>query len=88
MDHNHETGQFRNIVCRKCNFCKSDKKFNTNTGERFIFKVKSKSYIQGFYYQIKIKRNGKWVLNKTKKNLKDAIELRDKFLAENPNLFT
>ena len=43
MDHCHETGKFRNIVCRKCNQCKSDKKINSNTGQRYIYKVESKN---------------------------------------------
>ncbi len=32
MDHNHETGEFRNVVCRKCNVSKSDRmKSKSNT---------------------------------------------------------
>ena len=88
MDHCHTTGKFRNIVCRKCNFRKSDVKFNTNTGKRYISKCKHKGYKQGFYFQIQIYRNGKYVLNKTAKTLEEAIEVRDKFIAENPDLFT
>jgi len=87
MDHCHETGKFRNIVCRKCNQCKSDKKINSNTGERYIYKIKDKTYKQGFCYKIQIERNCKWVLNTKRKTLKEAIELRDKFIEENPEYF-
>jgi len=88
MDHCHETGKFRNIVCNKCNVCKSDKKFNNNTGYRYISKKKSKGCKQGFYYSIQISRNGKYVFTKATKTLEEAIELRDKFIAEHPEYFS
>jgi len=87
MDHCHITGKFRNIVCRKCNACKSDKKFNNNTGERYISKIKSKDYKQGFCYKIQIKRNRKWVLTKSTQTIEEAIEIRDKFIEEHPEYF-
>jgi len=87
MEHCHETGKFRNIVCTKCNSHKSDRKCNTNTGERYISKRKDKNYKQGFYYQIQIYRNGKWILRKTILILEEAIEVRDKFILENPEYF-
>jgi len=88
MDHDHLTGKFRNIVCQNCNRCKSDKKFSTNTGERFITKVLDKNYKQGFYYTIRISRNSKLVLCKCVKTLEEAIEVRDEFILENPEYFT
>jgi len=88
MDHDHITGKFRNIVCQKCNLCKSDKKFNTNTGEQYISKTKNKEYVQGFCYRIRIIRNSKEVLCKIRKTLEEAIEVRDKFIEENPQYFT
>jgi len=88
MDHCHETGKFRNIVCNKCNHHKSDIKINSNTGERYISKIISKKSKKGFYYRIQIYRNDKKVLCKTTLTLEEAIEIRDKFLAENPDLFT
>jgi len=87
MDHCHKTGKFRNIVCNKCNQCRSDKKFNTNTAERYISKVENKEYVQGFCYRIRIIRNSKEVLNKIRKTLQEAIEVRDKFIADNPQYF-
>tara|TARA_R110000851_G_scaffold164861_2_gene309264 strand:+ start:318 stop:767 length:450 start_codon:yes stop_codon:yes gene_type:complete len=90
MDHDHITGKFRNIVCSKCNHNKSDRKVTSNTGYIFISKVEcsTKKYKQGFYYQIKIYRNSKYVLKTCRKTLEEAIEIRDKFLEENPDLFT
>jgi hypothetical protein len=88
MDHDHITGKFRNIVCAKCNQCKRDKKFNSNTGEKWIYKIKCKTYKQGFCYITQIFRNSKRLLCKTTLTLEEAIEVRDKFLEENPEIFT
>ena len=88
MEHCHTTGKFRNIVCNRCNQCKSDNKCYSNTGHRYISKVKNKTYKQGFCYKIIIRRNQKRVLYKSVKTLEEAIEIRDKFLEEHPNLFT
>ena len=30
MDHDHKTGEFRNVVCQKCNHQKTDRTKNTN----------------------------------------------------------
>jgi len=52
MEHDHETGQFRNVVCNSCNMRKSDrKKPNVNT-----------SGYKNISYQ---KRNKYWVYKKT-----------------------
>ena len=72
-----------NIVFNKCNNYKSDRKINSNTGERYISKIISKKSKKGFYYRIQIYRNSKYVLSKSAKTLEEAIEIRDKFIAEN-----
>ncbi len=43
MEHNHYTGEFRNIVCQTCNTNKSDRKKQTNntSGYKNIFYCKS-----------------------------------------------
>ena len=89
MEHCHKTGKFRNIVCTKCNHYKSDRKpTKNNTGERYISKIKHKKYTQGFCFEIKITRNDKKLLQKQRKTIEDAIEVRDKFLEEHPEIFT
>ena len=88
MDHDHKTGKFRNIVCTKCNSRRIDNKTFNNTGYMYISKVKKKTYKQGFCFTVRIKRNGKFILNTTRKTLEQAIEVRDKFIEDNPDLFT
>ena len=88
MDHDHKTGKFRNIVCTKCNHNRKDNKSYSNTGYRWISKSKKKNYVQGFGFTIRIDRNGKNVLATSRKTLEEAIEVRNKFIEENPELFT
>ena len=74
LDHDHETGKFRYILCRACNL-KMDRKTNSNNK----LGIKNVGYYKDNYY-VKIYRNGKYAFNKKRKNLEDAIELRDEFL--------
>jgi len=87
MDHDHTTGKFRNIVCNKCNQCRRDLKCSSNTGELYITKTIRKDYTDGVCYEINIRRNGKRVLGTRRATLQEAIEVRDKFIAENPQYF-
>jgi len=88
MDHNHETGKFRNIVCNKCNHNRKDNKSFSNTGFRWICKIENKRYKQGFCFINNIQRNGKNIFYRKRKTLEQAIKVRDKFIEENPDLFT
>jgi len=90
IEHEHISTKpnFRNIVCNKCNVNKKDNKINNNTGENYIYKCNNKNYTQGFCFQIKIRRDGKCVLNRTKKTLEDAIIVRDEFIKEHPEVYT
>ena len=78
MDHDHETGKFRFILCRSCNL-KMDRKVNKNNklGLKYIGEWK------GFYY-VKIHRNNKYAYNIKRKSLVDAIKARDEFLKSEP----
>ena len=86
MDHCHITGKFRNILCKKCN--NMDKQtINNNTRHLYICKCKNKNYKTGYGFHIRIERNGKYVLNKTRTTLEKAIDIRDKFILDNPGYF-
>tara|TARA_R110000772_G_scaffold71403_1_gene156546 strand:- start:321 stop:644 length:324 start_codon:yes stop_codon:yes gene_type:complete len=52
-----------------------DRKTNSNN----LLGIKNIGYYKDNYY-VKIYRNGKYVFNKKRKNLEEAIELRDEFL--------
>tara|TARA_R110001606_G_scaffold293877_1_gene441624 strand:- start:76 stop:519 length:444 start_codon:yes stop_codon:yes gene_type:complete len=89
LDHCHETGKIRNIVCQKCNHYKKDRKpKETNTGEKNISKTKDKKYIQGYCFRIRIMRNGKNILSTKRKTIEEALEVRDKFIRENPEIYS
>jgi len=90
IEHEHDPTKpnFRSICCNKCNKQKKDVKIYNNTGEQSISKCKSKKHVQGFYYQIQIYRDGKKMLCKQRKTLEEAIKVRDKFIKENPEIYT
>ncbi len=77
MEHNHLTGKFRNICCKKCNLWKADRvgknicwdKFNNN-------------------HKVQIRRNGKYVLQKSYKTEEEALEVLNQFILDNPHYFT
>lgn len=62
MEHCHNTGEFRNIVCHSCNINKSDKKNSTN----------NKSGYKNIYY------DKGWVYRKTFKGKRIYIRRKNK----------
>ena len=88
LDHCHDTGKFRNIICRTCNLNVGKQKINNNTGHNNISKINNKRYKLGFYYRVRIERYKVNIFEKTRTTLEKAIECRDKFIAENPTYFT
>ena len=87
LDHDHETGEIRNIVCNKCNQHKEDRVSNNNTGLKHISKCKnySNNYKNGYIiqYQFKIFRDGKRIIFKSNVDLDKLIKFRDEFLKNN-----
>jgi hypothetical protein len=90
MDHCHNTGEFRNIVCRKCNGRKYDVKINKNntSGYRHISKQKDSHCKQGFHWEFKVFIDGKSKILKSSIDLDKLVEFRDKWFKENPEYFT
>ena len=89
LDHCHETGKIRNIVCQKCNIYKRDNKpKKNNTGEKYIYKIKNKDYKQGYCFRVSIRRDAKLILNTRKKTLGEAIVVRDTFIRDNPDIYS
>ena len=89
LDHDHETGEIRNIICQKCNRNKKDFNCkNSNTGERYISKCKNNRMKTGFEYRITIERDGIKIALNVRNTLEKAIKFRDEFLKNNPDIFT
>ncbi len=85
----HKNGKFVSIVCTKCISSKTEKKINSNTNQQYIYitKCSKKQCKQGFYFRVKIDRCNKTIIDRAKKTLEEAIEVRDKFILENPEYF-
>jgi len=77
MEHCHSTGKFRNICCKRCNLWKSDKA------------VKNIYYLKNIdLYNIKIFREGKYIINTTRKTKKEALKLLEETKLKYPYYFT
>ena len=84
MDHCHETGQFRNIVCRSCNALKKDRKQSNNTsGYKGISRQIDKRCKQGFRWRFQVNINGKLKAIKTSVNLEKLIKFAEKWKKDN-----
>ena len=90
MDHNHETGEFRNICCKSCNARKSDNKIpSTNTsGHKNIYKQIEPTCKQGFLWSFRVTIDGKRKQIKTCVDLEKLIKIRDQWFKEHPNYYT
>jgi len=74
MDHDHITGEFRNILCKTCNTNRNDNaKKNNKLGIRYItYRTDRKTY------QVRINRKSLKVI-KQFKTLEEAIEYKNAF---------
>jgi hypothetical protein len=84
MDHNHATGEFRNIVCHKCNMLKSDR-FNKNntSGYKGISKQTTPNAKQGYIWRFEAYIDGKRKIIKASVNKEKLIEFADKWKIDN-----
>ena len=81
LDHNHTTGEVRNIVCNKCNKHKEDFIINNNTGLRHISKIKNNK--NDYIYTFTISRDGQCIIKKSSIDLDTIIKIRDEFIKNN-----
>ena len=79
LDHNHITGEIRNIVCCSCNQRKYDIEYKNTTGYKYISKMKKINCKQGFIWRFCIQRKN----IKCSTNLDYLIKFRDDWLKEN-----
>ena len=85
MEHSHQTGEFRNIVCQSCNLRKYDVKMNCNntTGYSGIIKEIDKRYKQGFIWRFQLWINGKQKKIKSSIYKEKLIKFADKWKIDN-----
>jgi len=82
LDHNHENGEIRYILCRGCNSGFHRKlQHNNKSGYRYIYIRKTKGYE---YYKIDITKNKKILVEKcfnTKKySIEQVVKIRNNLL--------
>ena len=76
MDHCHKSGEFRNIVCNRCNCWKTDR-----AGKNINWDKDRNKYV------VKIMRNYKYVLQK-RGTEEECKEILNQFIIDNPHYFT
>ena len=88
LDHDHsdfmkDVYNIRGIICAGCNQRRRDKFFSNSTGEKFIYYNKSVNF-----YDVRITVEYSLICQKYFKSLYDAIAYRDKFVNDNPWIYT
>ena len=89
MEHDHQTGEFRNIVCNKCNTRKEDRKINSNntSGYKGIGIRNDKRIKQGYYWEFQVTINGKSKIIKASVDLEKLIKFAEQWKKDN-NYYT
>lgn len=83
-DHNNKTSyNIRGIICTQCNHRRKDKLWSNSTGERHIFWNESVKR-----YDLRIRLGNEFLIQCYHKNLQEAVKIRDKFIDENPWIYT
>ena len=90
MDHDHNTGKFRNICCQTCNKKKIDRKIpsNNTSGYKCITKHINPRCTQGFTWRFIVRLNDKTKELKSSVDLEKVIQFRDKWFKEHPDYYT
>ena len=85
LDHNHETGEVRNIVCRSCNGRRVDNKlYKSNTsGHKNINKKKDKKCAKNYLWTFKIRRNNKIIIQKSSVDKQFIIDFAEQWVKDN-----
>ena len=78
MDHCHDFHNFRNILCKNCNGWRRDSKC--------IYNILNKK-LNKYYYHIRVRRDGKYILLNTRRTLEEAEELLLDFKKNNDFYF-
>jgi len=84
LDHNHDTGEIRDIICRSCNQKRKDNKMqkNNTTGYRNIYYEEANNR---YVFAVNIDNKVKWI--KSSINIDFLVKYRDKWIKEN-NYYT
>jgi len=89
LDHNHDTGEIRNIICRSCNQRRKDKKIQSNntSGYKGIYKHIDLTCKQGFIWEFEATINGKKKKIKSSVNYDKLVKFAENWKIEN-NYYT
>jgi len=85
MEHNHQTGEFRNIVCSSCNQKKTDVKKRTDNTSGYVGISKSidEKCKQGFIWKFRAMINGKSKCIKNSVDFDKLVEFANKWKIDN-----